>query len=685
MALNYERIGWENAPSTNTPIDAGSLNHMDNGILAVSNQYDVDVPYLQEQIAGIPAMLDSYLADQIGIDVGKWLDDHVTPGGSTIVVDDTLTISGAAADSKAVGDALAAKPSQSDVEALEEELNAALTTKAEQDGAYPNLTAGQLLSKNEASDSVPYNFRAVGQNSTLEYTDAIVGGSVVANQQAGSQDRTVSGNGITISFDHSTGKTTVTVPDSPTGFAQMAYYGGPIVAGHRYLICIDKPVANGIEVYISGTSGVRGSFPAPKNQTVIETTAASSPSLQFFVGQSTATGTYEYYVQIFDLTLMLGTAIADYVLSLETVTAGSGVAWLHKHFPKMFTYQEYNAGEIVSVQGLSQHVTTGFNQWDEEWEVGNINATTGQNEASSSVIRSKNHITVLPNSVYYANVGTGAVSNFVWYEYDADKNYLGQQKVVDNGHGMFTTSANAHYIRFRLTSGYGTTYNHDICINLGVPTRNGEYEPYVKHTYPLDDSLTLRGIMKLDSNNQLYADGDRYLPDGTVRRRYGVVDLGTLEWSYYSSTSSFFYTSGLSYKATYSGVCDKYVTISNPQPASPDKVFWLHTNGNLRIYDSAYTDAATFKTAMSGVYLVYELATPTTEEADPYTVPQIVDPNGTEEYVSTSIVPVGHESRYPLDIAGRLDKILAMPTADGTYTLRATVNNGAVSYAWVST
>lgn len=53
----------------------------------------------------------------------------------------------------------------------------------------------------------------------------------------------------------------------------------------------------------------------------------------------------------------------------------------------------------------------------------------------------------------------------------------------------------------------------------------------------------------------------------------------------------------------------------------------------------------------------YELATSTTEEADPYTVPQIVDPNGTEEYVSTSIVPVGHESRYPADLRKKLDDL----------------------------
>ena len=35
------------------------------------------------------------------------------------------------------------------------------------------------------------------------------------------------------------------------------------------------------------------------------------------------------------LTQMLGTTIADYVYSLETATAGSGVAWLKEHFLKV--------------------------------------------------------------------------------------------------------------------------------------------------------------------------------------------------------------------------------------------------------------------------------------------------------------------------------------------------------------
>lgn len=51
---------------------------------------------------------------------------------------------------------------------------------------------------------------------------------------------------------------------------------------------------------------------------------------------------------------------------------------------------------------------------------------------------------------------------------------------------------------------------------------------------------------------------------------------------------------------------------------------------------------------------MYELATPTTESADTYINPQIVDADGTEEFVDYGVeqetrdvaVPVGHDSLY---------------------------------------
>ena len=79
--------------------------------------------------------------------------------------------------------------------------------------------------------------------------------------------------------------------------------------------------------------------------------------------------------------------------------------------------------------------------------------------------------------------------------------------------------------------------------------------------------------------------------------------------------------------------------------------------GRIYVRDAAYTDATAFKTAMSGVYLLYELATQTIETAESYQSPQVVDPYGTEEYVTTSIVPVGHNTKYPEDIVRKIDSL----------------------------
>ena len=52
--------------------------------------------------------------------------------------------------------------------------------------------------------------------------------------------------------------------------------------------------------------------------------------------------------------------------------------------------------------------------------------------------------------------------------------------------------------------------------------------------------------------------------------------------------------------------------------------------------------------------LVYELATPTTESTSPFEANQIVDANGTEEYIDAGVeagtrdvaIPVGHDTKY---------------------------------------
>lgn len=171
--------------------------------------------------------------------------------------------------------------------------------------------------------------------------------------------------------------------------------------------------------------------------------------------------------------------------------------------------------------------------------------------------------------------------------------------------------------------------------------------------YPLDSDLVLRGIPKLDANNDLYYDGDTYESNGTVTRKYGIVDLGTLTWTYVASDTVFY--------ASISDKRDGLATVrcgSRYMPgglsgySTSDYLIGQSSNASLlkRIFisDPNYNTASAFKASLNGVMLVYELATPTTETADPFAQYQIVDADGTEEYVDerTVPIPVGHESNY---------------------------------------
>ena len=213
--------------------------------------------------------------------------------------------------------------------------------------------------------------------------------------------------------------------------------------------------------------------------------------------------------------------------------------------------------------------------------------------------------------------------------------------------------------------------------------------------YPLDSSLTLRGLPKLDGDS-VYYDGDIYNADGTVTRRYGIVDLGTLDWTYVTSIESgnrFYAPFSLINKTGYTNadafpiLCPRYISVAfysgGVYMGGLDKsVAYAPGSGSrFLIADSAYTDAASFKAAMSGVYLVYELANPTTETAEPYTELQICDPAGTEEWVGASM-PVGHDTQYYEDLKGKIEDIPNAPSADGTYTLKVTVSGGVATYSW---
>lgn len=353
---------------------------------------------------------------------------------------------------------------------------------------------------------------------------------------------------------------------------------------------------------------------------------------------------YAKKAMFIDLTQLFSSTIADYIHSLEQATAGSGIAWLKSCGYLTEDYYAYQSGKLESVN-VARHKMVGFNQWDEQW-------TTSVVSSETRVVN-KNPIRVIPNETYYFTAPATMYINAV----TANGNYVRYLGGIATTKTL-TIPSDVNYIGFSVSGSYGATYNNDICINISDASKNGTYEPYHEYTYPLDSSLTLRGIPKLNASNQLYYDGDRYEASGRVKRKYGIVDLGTLTWTRYNFDGVYAFFANVPDRIP-NGACinDKYSVITERTSASQLSDKTMATNVNttyIYVRDDSYYDAASFTTAMSGIMLVYGKATPTYEDSSPFEANQIVDANGTEEYIDAGVeagirdvaIPVGHETKY---------------------------------------
>ncbi len=593
---------------------------------------------------------------------------------------------------------------------------------AKTDGYYENLgsgTADNLATDVKANDQSPYLFRTSGGSVDIgdrEYANAIVGADVAWNQLCANSEPSATVSDVTFTNN---GDGTWTV--SGTASADITKYTNkfPVAPykGHVVLYSENVPTVSGsyqvgdLNRYIFA-NGVKSIIRK------ISDTAAADIAFGIQITNGSQVN-LTLKPQIHDLTLALGKSIADYVYTLESGTAGAGIAWLRKYGFFNKPYFAFDSGSIKSVANLVSHDTVGFNQWDEEYLQGYY-SSSGVFNLSDTQLCTKNLIPCVPNTAYYIKMGNYAVgvnmaSSVLWY--DADENFITRTLQYI---GAFTSPSNAHYMKFNFGTVYGGTYNHDICINLHWDgSRDGEYEPYVKHSYPLDSDAVLHGKLKLDANNNLHADGDVYLPSGEIDVEWGEVDMGDLNWQASQISGIDYFYASLTNKKINSLdiVCSKYVTSSaiGVVNSSDKQITASASTDNVFVIDSAYNDPTVFKSAMAGQKIVYKLATPTTETADPYQATQLVDDFGTEEFVLSSgafPMPVGHNTDYPVNLKAKLEMapnspsgdgvyvvkqtggeneyvplvipsgIPSVPSADGTYTLKATVSGGTTTLSW---
>ena len=580
----------------------------------------------------------------------------------------------------------------------------AVTGLAEDDGYYEDMTVGgaeQLISSTYVEDSVPYVFRTSGGSADIgdREVDEIVGGTVAWNQLL-KQKTTTSFGGLTLSTGEN-GWTTMngtitSVPqgnreysNSITGLAGHVYYARLEIKGGSST-STDNTLPRLVLGYGHSPSLSSATLTDSLKEGVTKTTQNGNTQIVAIylgaVGDTLTNISYRY--NLIDLTQMFGSAIADYIYSLEQSTTGSGVAWFKSLFPK--PYYAYNAGELISVSGLSAHKMTGFNQFDIATSVSGefVDASTGAINTASGMWRS-DYIRVVGNASYCRVIGSTTSNHFVaWY--DANKGFIERTQSSSTNVRTVIAPTNACYaIITKYTNTDSKDMRAEVCFNLAWDgERNGEYEPYEVHEYALDSDVTLRGMPKLDADNKLYYDGDSYASDGTVERRYGIVHP-TSESDILGSITG---TDGrklcqLKKDAVPTANTDvgnvmcsvAVATTANWQYNGTNKTsVAINSAGYVLISVDGITSTEDMGTYFSthDVYVVYELATPTTESAEPYTSPQIVDDWGTEEYViaeqSGVAIPVGHETKYTANLKAKLEMAPNSPSGDGDYIVRQT-------------
>lgn len=386
------------------------------------------------------------------------------------------------------------------------------------------------------------------------------------------------------------------------------------VDDHRILVTAQiKTTSNSVYLgYGSGTV-TRCTGSGSYEQVSYITTRNNSAKLNPSIIDKRTSGWDDIYVKNFmqfDLTQLFGSGN-------EPSTVEEFRAWAAARGKDLSTYQPYDLGTPI---GGYVDLGDGWNLWDEEWEVGGYSGSTGEKYIPSlnDRIRCANKIPVIPNQAYYA-ARLGAGHYLRVHEYGSNGNWL--RFLGNQTNKVFTTSSDCHYIAFDLDE-MTVPYDHSICINLSQPDNskypyNGVYRSYIK---------PVSGLNRIGTAVDTYD-----AQSGLLTRGIGVVDLGTLNWGY-NSTSKRFSTGNIvdyKYTSSYSdsAICTRY-TFNSDIVHHDDGTgitvlcglgFW---KAGLHARDNRYSDAASFKASLAGTLLYYELATPTTETITPQPITQ---------------------------------------------------------------
>lgn len=260
-----------------------------------------------------------------------------------------------------------------------------------------------------------------------------------------------------------------------------------------------------------------------------------------------------------------------------------------------------------------------------------ISASTGA-ESVSNTSAASDFIPFDPSKTYYLS-GLSSDLFSIIYSYNSNKEFLGRSSgsartegLLDNTSFPYGTpqgTGDIAYIRVQQTENPGTTGTidevEDLEVLLEVGTEATAYEPY-SNICPITGWSQLE-LNHADATEEIqlgatYYAGTVDVVSGEGSVTYGMVDLGTLDWTDIGNNIFRAPIAGIATESVSSDrrtgiVCTAYAPSATVAiGATMTDKSMLRASGYFFIRNTDYSDAADFKAAMSGVQLCYELATP---------------------------------------------------------------------------
>jgi len=467
--------------------------------------------------------------------------------------------------------------------------------------------------------------------------------------------------------------------------------------------CVNQLVNNGNFANTNNWGNINGNISASLNVLSYTITEISDSYAGNRIEQSyTATVNHKYLVKVkvkcpYDTTIrvycggfvVLGTALANTWTEFATIITPANTNSNNYLYFDVLNQSSYQVGDVIQVKEYQKvDLTQWFNgnipqdlldhpeHWGWYQNYGNyITYNTGELVYSNgrylvcggrNLFDGTHDIQAIPSETYYC-YGTSITLTYK----DNNGNTISSETKTNE---TFTTPSNCAYI--------GVSGSGNICISLYYSGEDySQYYPYEQpKVYDTGDEQLFSTGVKLSASGEREDIYDYKEPDGTILHRLGRVKLKDLTFQKYESGANWLFYATVSGGRIAVGqgnkvgvVCSRYVCLGTARGGydtayGNDKLAnWDANNSQFLVKDTSYSDATAFMNSFNdNDYLIFELATPTTEEGTPFSENIEINDFGTMGWYATytdantnalASVPQGCKIFYPAWYVGFIDTL----------------------------